>query len=211
MAQVLYEMTSVTTKDLSNGYEAAATEFIASRSHSNVGVEVVRNWAKALPSGATVLDLGCGHGVPISQALIDEGFGLYGIDASPTMIAAFRSRFPRVLVECGAAEDSDFFGRIFDGVLAWGLMFLLEPRAQANLIHKVAASLKPGSLFLFTAPQRPCEWTDIITGNKSVSLGRDGYLMALRASGLALASEADDEGENHYFFVHKPNGDGRAI
>lgn len=204
-------MTSVTAKDHSNGYEAAAAEFIATRDRSNVGVEAVRNWAKALPSGATVLDLGCGHGVPMSLVLIDEGVSLYGIDASPTMIAAFRRRLPGVPAECGAVENSNFFSRMFDGVLAWGLMFLLEPKAQATLIRKVAGALKPGGRFLFTAPQRRCEWSDLITGNKSVSLGRDGYLTALTASDLVLVSEADDEEENHYYFVHKPEGGVRAV
>jgi SAM-dependent methyltransferase len=149
--------------------------------------------------------------MPISQALVDEGVSLYGIDASPSMIAAFRCRFPNVPVECNAVEGSNFFGLAFDGVVAWGLMFLLEPKVQASLIHKVAVALKPGGHFLFTSPQRICEWFDIITGNKSVSLGRDGYQVALRAAGLILAAEADDEGENHYYFVRKPAYDSRAV
>lgn len=199
------------TRDRSNGYEAAAAEFAAARNCSSIGVEKVRDWARSLPSGAAVLDLGCGHGVPLSQALIDEGFDLCGVDASPTLVGTFRRRFPRAPVECSAVEDSDFFGRAFDGVLAWGLVFLLEPEAQANLIHKVAASLKPGGLFLFTAPHRPCEWPDILTGRKSVSLGREGYLIALRDSGLVLDSEDDDEGDNHYFFAHRARADRRAV
>jgi len=67
------------------------------------------------------------------------------------------------------------FGRTFDGVMAWGLIFLLEPGAQVKLIHKVAAALKPGGRFLFTSPQRVCKWADCITGHTSISLGSDGY------------------------------------
>jgi cyclopropane fatty-acyl-phospholipid synthase-like methyltransferase len=93
-------------------------------------------------SGAADLDLGCGHGVPISQALVDEGATLYAIDASPSMVAAFRSRFPGVPAECKTVDASTFFGRTFDGVVAWGLMFLLEPKAQERLIHKVAARVE---------------------------------------------------------------------
>jgi 2-polyprenyl-3-methyl-5-hydroxy-6-metoxy-1,4-benzoquinol methylase len=204
-------MTPVPLKDPSNGYEAAAAQFMSARGHSDVGVAAVRTWAKALPSGAAVLDLGCGHGVPISQALVDAGVGLYGIDASPSMIAAFRRRFPNVPAECNAVEDSDFFGRTFDGVVAWGLMFLLEPKVQTSLIHKIAAALKPGGQFLFTSPQRICEWSDIITDKKSVSLGRDGYQAALRAANLVLTGEADDDGENHYYFVRKADCDRRAV
>jgi 2-polyprenyl-3-methyl-5-hydroxy-6-metoxy-1,4-benzoquinol methylase len=59
-----------------------------------IGAATVREWSKALPRGSSILDLGCGHGVPISQVLIDDGFSLYGVDASAKMIAAFRGRFP---------------------------------------------------------------------------------------------------------------------
>ena len=83
-----------------------------------------------LPDRARVLDLGCGTGVPISQALIDHGFNVYGVDASPSMVAAFRCRFPKIPVECAAVQDSDFFGLTFDRVIAWGLFFLLEAEVQ---------------------------------------------------------------------------------
>jgi hypothetical protein len=55
----------------------------------------------------------------------------------------------------------------------------------------------------FISIRRSGERSDIITGNESVSLGRDGYQAALRASGLTLMSETDDEGGNHYYFVRK--------
>lgn len=181
------------------------------RTGSSVGVATVRAWANALPPGAAALDLGCGHGMPISQALVDEGLAVYGIDASPTMIAAFRARFPNAPAECGAVEDSQFFGRRFDGVVAWGLMFLLAPDAQANLIHKLSAVLKPGGRFLFTSPHQVCEWSDDLTGQMSGSLGSDTYRRILEAAGLILVHEAEDEGENHYYFVRKPDSRGGAV
>ena len=58
--------------DMSNGYEEVATRHIAVRLNSGVGVATVREWADALPPGASILDLGCGHGVPISQALMER-------------------------------------------------------------------------------------------------------------------------------------------
>lgn len=190
--------------DRSNGYEAVSADFMSRRTGSNIGVATLREWARALPAGAAVLDLGCGHGVPISQALVEDGFAVYGIDASPSMIAAFRARFPDAPAECGAVEDSEFFGRRFDAVVAWGLLFLLPADAQAKLIHRVAAALRPGGRFLFTAPHQACEWPDNLTGRKSVSLGSDVYRRIVEATGLPLDAEADDEGDNHYYFVRKP-------
>jgi SAM-dependent methyltransferase len=90
-------------------------------------------------------------------------------------------------------------------------VFLLAPDAQANLIHKVARALKPGGRFLFTAPRQASEWSDNLTGRKSVSLGSDAYRQILEAAGLVLVGEAEDEGENHYYFSHKPEVGAEAV
>jgi hypothetical protein len=135
--------------DRSNGYEEFAAVFLAGRGRGDpgIGVAVVRRWARTLPRGATVLDLGCGPGVPISRVLIEEGLAVYGVDASPTFAATFHKRFPNVPVACETVEDSPFFNRSFEGVLAWGLVFLL---------HKTRTNTRKMSISQVSAPsQRP--------------------------------------------------------
>jgi 2-polyprenyl-3-methyl-5-hydroxy-6-metoxy-1,4-benzoquinol methylase len=194
------------TADRSNGYEGIAREFMSHRTESNVGSATVRDWANALPRAADVLDLGCGHGLPISAVLAAQGANLYGVDASPTMIAAYRDRFPDAHAECNAVEESEFFGRRFDAAVAWGLMFLLRPETQPNIISKVSAALKPGGMFLFTAPQQACEWEDNLTGKTSVSLGAQEYRRLIQAADLDVFAESEDEGQNYYFSVRKRDG-----
>lgn len=72
--------------DASGGWDAVANELIARRD-PNIGVATVREWATALPAGASVLDLGCGHGTPLSALLVKNGFEVHGIDASPVLVA----------------------------------------------------------------------------------------------------------------------------
>src|SRR5215469_1927484 len=50
--------------------------------------------------------------------------------------------FPNVPVECEDVEDSIFFARTFDGVVAWGLFFLLDEEVQRRMIKKVAGVLQ---------------------------------------------------------------------
>lgn len=169
-----------------------------------IGPRTVLEWSKRLPAGTAILDLGCGYGVPISEALIEAGFEVYGVDASPRLIAAFRERFPNARVECSAAEDSEFFHRTFDAVVAWGLMFLLSADVQVKIIAKVAKALNPGGNFLFTSPREIVSWNDSLTGQPSVALGAEVYKRVLRKEGLVLDGEADDEGDNHYYFASKP-------
>lgn len=140
--------------DPSNGWDDIAEDFLRAR-NPHIGPAKVREWGRILPPGGSILDLGCGHGVPISQALMEDGFQVYGVDASEKMIAAFRARFPQAEAECSAAEESAFFDRTFDGVIAWGLLFLLPPETQAIVIRKAAQALKPGGKLLLHRRRKP--------------------------------------------------------
>lgn len=186
--------------DKSSGYETIAEVFARTRSAS-IGPGVVRNWAKRLRAGAAILDLGCGNGVPITETLIQDGFEVYGVDASATLVAQFRGRFPDVAVECHPVEESVFFNRTFDAAVAWGLLFLLPAATQRALVGKVARVLNAGGHFLFTAPRQACTWKDGMTGLLSLSLGQTEYEGALEAHGLALVGNDEDEGGNYYYLA----------
>ena len=194
------------SRSWSIGYEDVASEFMAGRGRSSpgIGLSSVVDWSQTLPQGATILDLGCGTGMPISQALIERGFHVYGVDASPTLVTAFRARFPGVPIECATVEDSDFFGRTFDAVLAWGLFFLLDEELQRSLIKKIGGVLRSGGRLLFTAPKQSGSFpADAMTGRPQFSLGYEEYRKALEAEGLSLVGTHTDEGENHYYFALK--------
>jgi SAM-dependent methyltransferase len=194
--------------DGSNGYQEIASIYVAGRGTrpqvgDAIGAAIVRAWAQTFPPGATILDLASGPGEPSTRILREANLATYAVDASAAMVAAFRERFPGVPIDHSTVEASDFFDRMFDGVLAWGLLFLLEPAAQARVIEKVAGVLEPGGRFLFTAPKEPLEWLDAMTGRQSRSLGAQTYERLLRDSGLTWVAEALDEGENHYYFVER--------
>src|SRR5262249_33876788 len=137
----------------SNGYERVAAEFLAGRGRAPstaVGAREVRDWARTLPRGAAVIDIGCGSGLPITKVLVAEGLDVCGVDASPSFVEAFRRNLPDVPVACESVEESVFFARKFDGAVSWGLMFLLRPEAQRRLIRRFADILVPGGRLLFT-------------------------------------------------------------
>ena len=195
--------------DRSNGYEGAAAEFLSGRGcapSTAVGTRQVRDWARRLTPGAAVIDLGCGSGLPITKALVNECPDVYGIDASPSLVEAFRHNLPGIPVACESVADSLFFNRMFDGVVAWGLMFLLLPEGQQSLIQRMADILVPGGRLLFTAPVNALVWNDAMTGLESRSLGAAEYRRLLLAAGLPVGNEFEDEGRNHYFEAIKRTG-----
>jgi 2-polyprenyl-3-methyl-5-hydroxy-6-metoxy-1,4-benzoquinol methylase len=200
--------------DRSNGYEGVAVEFLAGRGRAPstaIGAGAVRDWARTLPPGATVIDVGCGSGLPITKVLVKEGLNVYAIDASPSLVRAFRNNLPEVPVACEPVEGSSFFGRMFDGVVAWGLIFLLPAEEQRRLIQRVATILVPGGRLLFTscAGTEPLVWNDAMTGLESRSLGAAEYRRELSSVGMSVIREYEDEGENHYFDALKKETDER--
>jgi len=189
-------------QDKSNGYEQVAERFMSARS-PRVGAGVIREWSRTVPPRSAILDLGCGHGVPISQTLIEEGFTVFGVDASRTLVEAFRRCFPCAVVECAGVEDSEFFQRTFDGVVACGLMFLLPEDTQSLVIHKVARALNPQGKFLFTSPKEIVNWRDALTDRESRSPGAKWYREILHAEGLDVIGERSDEGGSYHYLASK--------
>lgn len=185
--------------DQTNGWEGVAKDFIENSWRSNVGVPIIDAWTRTLPPGASIINLGCGPGCPRDAVLFDAGFAVYGIDASPSMVRAFSSRFPNAKVICEPAESSTFFGQTFDAVFSSGLVFLLEPEIQRIVIRRVPDALKSGGRFLFTAPTQVATWNDLSTGRLSFSLGEQEYKSLLSDAGLTVVAEYMDEGENHYY------------
>lgn len=107
-------------------------------------------------------------------------------------------------MECADVEDSHFFHRTFDGVVAWGLFFLLDAEVQRRLIKKIAGSLKSGGRLLFTAPKESGSFPpDIMTGRPQFSLGYEEYRKVLEDEGMSLLGTHRDIGENFYCFAQK--------
>lgn len=189
------------SRDPSNGYDAIADQFISVR--SDAGHQIVSDWAKSLQQKASVIDIGAGPGEPITSALVENYCTVWALDASPTMVDAFKARFPDIEIACEAAEQSSFFDRTFDGAIAIGLMFLLAETAQRDLIESISKALKPGGRFLFSAPVETGTWEDTLTGNLSRSLGLAAYKRALMDAGFHLMDQFVDEGGSNYYSTQK--------
>jgi SAM-dependent methyltransferase len=193
-----------------NSYEPIADWFAGARD-PGMGVREVLDWACGIPERGAILDLGCGHGVPIGRALAQAGYRVHGIDASPALVAAFRANVPGATADVARIESFDVPRTPVDGVVAWGVLFLLTPAQQEAAIARAAAALR-GAPFrdarrasgagrlLFTSPREPVAWTDTMNGVTfpCVSLGLERYGRLLQQNGLALVRAYADAAQNHY-------------
>ena len=194
--------------DWSNGYEAASEEFLARRGSgatrsTAIGVKEVRKWARTLPRGSSVIDVGCGPGFPITVLLVEEGLKVFGIDAAQSFVVAFQRNLPGTPILCESVLESRFFGRTFYAALSIGLMFLLKIDEQHRLVERFAEILAPGGRLLFTSSAKAGVWNDVMTGFESISLGAEQYRKLLEGAGFSIAEEYEDAGENHYFDAFK--------
>lgn len=169
---------------------------------SGVGSIEIGHWCKHF-SDKSVLDIGCGTGIPISILFDQNKNNIYGIDHSPRMIQAFQKNLPEANSECEDILSSDFFNLKFDIIIAWGVLFCFNAEEQNLILAKVSKHLKSNGKFIFTAPTQKAFWTDVMTGQQLESLGRDKYLGLFKITGLKLEKEFEDSGENHYYELSK--------
>jgi len=116
--------------------------------HSSWETKVVREkFARRLPRGGRVLDLGCGVGVWLRRFRMD-GFRVAGIDQSPRMVAFSRRRNPGTPVYCRDMRRPGFPAGSFDGIVSMYAVIHVPQADQPRVFLHMARLLKPGGLFL---------------------------------------------------------------
>ncbi|ODP37399.1 class I SAM-dependent DNA methyltransferase [Sphingomonas turrisvirgatae] len=176
-------------------YQRHAHAFDAARRRSFLERPWLERFARALPVGGNILDLGCGGGEPIARFLCDRGFHMTGVDIAPSMIQLARTRFFRHRWVESDMRSFAADAATFDGVIAWSSLFHLDAAAQQRMIPRIAAWLKPGGIAMFNAgPERGVRIGEF-EGEAlyHASLSPAEYRAAFASCGLAeLAYRAED-------------------
>ena len=112
-----------------------------------------------LPAGSTVVDLGCGPGDPATR-LLSEQHDVVGVDLSAGQLRIARRLAPRAslvqadLVELALQPSS------VDAVVSFYALGHLPSEAHVPLIERIGSWLRPGGLFLTSAPLTPGDDVD---------------------------------------------------
>lgn len=184
-------------------YERQADHYDADRSRD---LAVEQRWLDRflalLPLGVSVLDIGCGHGEPIAQHLIEKGFGVLGVDTSAALIARCRERFPdhEWLV---ADMRTLALGKTFQGLVAWDSFFHLghdDQRRMFPIFRKHAAS---GALLLFTSGPAHGESIGSYRGEAvyHASLSPSEYSRLLESNGFSVRAHVAEDPDCGWYTV----------
>ena len=116
--------------------------------------------AKRLEDGATVLDVGCGTGVPYTRALAQR-FTVTGVDSSSEMIKRARANVPNGRLIHGDIMSVEFSPSSFNGAVAFYSVFHIPREEHPELFRRIYDWLKPGGYLLCTlARSREAAYTE---------------------------------------------------
>ena len=104
--------------------------------------------------GGHVLEVGCGSGVPIARALVDNGFQVTGIDISQTMIDLAKKRVPEAIFEVGDMTALEFADESFNGIISTYAVFHVPRTKHYALFLDFRRMLKKGGALLFSIGSR---------------------------------------------------------
>ncbi len=174
-------------------YERHAQEFDRDRA---TGSFFERPWltrfTAELSPGASVLDVGCGPGAPITRYFSECGFAVTGIDSSPSMIQRCRRRLPTA--EWHVVDMRRMvLDRRFDGIIAWDSLFHLSADDQRPMFARFAAHARPGAVLMFTSGTTQGEAIGSYCGEPlyHASLDPEEYRRLLGASGFSVLAHRE--------------------
>lgn len=144
-----------------------------------------------LPPRASILDLGCGTGIPAAQSLAAAGHHVTGIDVSARMVELAKLQVPEGEFFQTDMMEARFDDARFDAVVAYFSLLMLPKRDVAVMLDRIRGWLRSDGLLSigmvnFDADAAPVEFMGVpvrVTG-----YAPDGIAAALLQSRLTLIS-----------------------
>jgi SAM-dependent methyltransferase len=144
-----------------------------------------------LPSRSSILDLGCGTGIPAAQSLAAAGHHVTGIDVSARMVELAKQQVPEGEFFQADMMQARFDDASFDAVVAYFSLLMLPKSDVAIMLGRICGWLRNDGLLSlgmvnFDADAEPVEFMGIrvlVTGYSP-----DGLAAAILQSKLTLLS-----------------------
>src|SRR3972149_8814664 len=131
------------------GYNKAARTYLSKRDifKNNKYLDL---FIEKLPTGASILDIGCGAGVPIDKYLSDKGLKVLGIDISENQIKLARKNVPEAKFNVVDMEELKRNEYSVDAIVSFYAIFHINREKHQALFKTIQSYLKPKGLLLVT-------------------------------------------------------------
>jgi len=138
-------------RTVESGYDQMAEQYMAAKDPEDpLALAALEDLASHLPSGAAVLDLGCGAGVPITRWLVDRGFAVTGVDLSARQLELARKYIPEGDFLKADMTELAFAPESFDAVVAFHSIIHVPRAEHPSLLAEIYRWLKREGVFLAT-------------------------------------------------------------
>jgi SAM-dependent methyltransferase len=140
------------------GYDVLSRAYRADDADDGVYAEWLDMLQRRVEPGSSVLDLGCGCGVPVARRLARR-YSVTGIDFSAVQIERARRLVPKATFVCADITTLRFPNESFAAVTCFFALIHLPLDEQPGLIRSVAQWLRPGGVFAATVGNQA--WTGL--------------------------------------------------
>lgn len=113
-----------------------------------------------LKSGAKILDVGCGSGIPIDKYLLEKGFKVFGIDISQEQINLAKTKFPKGKFFVMDMEKIQFDNNSFDAIISFYSIFHIPRTSHPKLLEEFNRLLAKDGLLMVTMGSKEYEGTE---------------------------------------------------
>jgi cyclopropane fatty-acyl-phospholipid synthase-like methyltransferase len=177
-------------------YDKIATWFAENRYSGLMEKNYLDDLISRLPAQASVLDLGCGTGVPILKYLIEQNINVTGVDASEKILGIAKANFPEAPFVLQDMRQLDL-DKKFNAIIAWHSFFHLPVDDQPAMFKRFTNHLNTNGILLFTSGTEHGEaWGNI--GGEDLfhgSLATAEYERLLRENDFEVLKHVVDDAE----------------
>jgi ubiquinone/menaquinone biosynthesis C-methylase UbiE len=175
---------------VAEAYDQIAERYLEWRALQPRDVEL-RQWLKLLhdrvPRGASVLDIGCGAGIPLTREL-SESFDVTGVDIAARQIELARRNVPTARFVHGDVTALGFAAESFHAVVASYSLFHVPRAEHQEVFRLIAGWLRPGGIMLanFGIGNHEVDYSEDWLGAPLFwsSFDADGEITAIASAGL---------------------------
>jgi SAM-dependent methyltransferase len=132
------------------GYDALSVRYDEAYGGESKYQPLLAELSGRLGAGSSVLDLGCGSGLPVARDLSAAGHRVTGVDFSEVQIARARRNAPAAGFVCADITTVEFEPASFDAIVSFFALIHVPLSEQPPLLARAAGWLRPGGLLVAT-------------------------------------------------------------
>lgn len=196
-------------------YDTVADRYLAHRPRNTADIRLLDRLIESAPKDATLLDAGCGAGVPVTEILAQR-FEVTGVDFSKEQILRAQRLVPRARFLCADLRAVEFPKDTFDALCSYYAIIHIPRMDHAALLKRLAHFLRPGGVALLclgagdlpsdSVPDylgAPMYWSHFDASTNEQLVKQSG----LRVEWTTLVDDVTSPGASHLFvFARKPDG-----